>query len=245
MVIARAYGSGEPRTIVVPGLGATAGEARIPASGLPGTRIVLTLPSHADATDAPLDYWRYPAIADDVSSALDGARQAIGVSLGAGALSNLISRSPDTLDRVVLMLPAALTKPRPPASAAHVLEMSTAALNGDRERLRALVAADAPGGLDDYVDDRTDALLRLGPALDAVATQIPVPDPAALLHVSAEILVVAATGDLLHPAETAHEAVAAFPKATLVQFDSPAPMVTHRRELRALLVDFLGVPSAG
>ncbi|WP_245782544.1 alpha/beta fold hydrolase [Actinokineospora terrae] len=206
---------------------------------------MLTLPSHADAADAPLDYWHYPTIADDVAAALDGARQAVGVSLGAGALSNLASRSPDVLDRLVLMLPAALTKPRPSASAEHVLEMSTAALNADRASLRALVAADAPEGLDDYVDDRTDALLRLGPALDAVATQIPVPDPSALMHVTAEVLVVAATGDLLHPAETARETVAAFPKATLVQFDSAAPMVTHRRELRALLVDFLGVRSAG
>ncbi|MCP2272198.1 Alpha/beta hydrolase family [Actinokineospora diospyrosa] len=244
-MIARAHGSGDPRTLIVPGLGATAGEARIPASGLPGTRIVLTLPSHADAADASLDYWHYPTIAADVRSALDGVRQAIGVSLGAAALSNLVSTEPDVLDRLVLMLPAALTQPRPSASAAHVLEMSTAALNGDRARLRALVAADAPGGLDDYVNERTDALLRLGPALAAVATQIPVPDPMPLTHVTAEVLIVAATGDLLHPLETAQEAAVAFPKATMVQFDSPAPMVTHRRELRSLLSDFLGVPSAG
>ncbi|WP_245614509.1 hypothetical protein [Actinokineospora inagensis] len=45
--------------------------------------------------------------------------------------------------------------------------------------------------------------------------------------------------------ETAEEAANAFPKATLVRFDSPAPMVTHRRELRALLTDFLGVTSRG
>jgi len=48
-VITRSYGSGSPVTLVAHGLGATAGEARIPASGLPGTRVVVTLPSHADA----------------------------------------------------------------------------------------------------------------------------------------------------------------------------------------------------
>lgn len=244
-MIARAYGSGDPRTLIVPGLGATAGEARIPASGLSGTRIVLTLPSHADAPDAPLDYWHYSTIAADVRAALDGTRQAIGVSLGAAALSNLVSTEPGVLDRLVLMLPAALSQPRPTASAQHVLEMSTAALQGDRARLHALVAADAPGDLTDYVNERTDALLRLGPALAAVATQIPVPDPLALTHVSAEVLIVAATGDLLHPVEVAREAASAFPKSTMVQFDSPAPLATHRRELRSLLSDFLGVPSAG
>src|SRR5689334_24790339 len=46
LVITQSYGSGSPVTLVAHGLGATAGEARIPASGLPGTRVVVTLPSH-------------------------------------------------------------------------------------------------------------------------------------------------------------------------------------------------------
>ncbi|WP_245931608.1 alpha/beta hydrolase [Actinokineospora auranticolor] len=201
---------------------------------------MLTLPSHADAPDASPDYWTYPTIAADIAPALEGVRQAVGVSLGAAALCALLSTTPHALDRVVLMLPAALSKPRQAESADLVLEMSTAAEAGDRGRLRALVAAGAPAGLDTYVDERTDALLRLGPALHAVARQVPVPDPATLEQVDADVLVVAAMGDLLHPTETAEEVVGALPTARLVRFDSPAPMVTHRRELRALLTDFLG-----
>ncbi|WP_285501351.1 hypothetical protein [Actinokineospora sp. NBRC 105648] len=85
--------------------------------------------------------------------------------------------------------------------------------------------------------------MRLGSALRAVAEQVPVPDLAALAEVSADVLVVAATGDRLHPPEPAEEAAAAFPRAKLVRFDSPAPLVTHRREVRALLAEFLALPS--
>lgn len=49
----RSFGSGAPVTLVGHGLGATPGEARLPTSGLPGTKVVVTLPSHGDAPDAP------------------------------------------------------------------------------------------------------------------------------------------------------------------------------------------------
>ncbi|MCG8914205.1 alpha/beta fold hydrolase [Actinokineospora sp. PR83] len=242
MILARSYGTGDPRTLVVPGLGATAGEARIPASGLPSTRTVLTLPSHADNTDAPSGYWRYATLARDVAAVLGGTRRAVGVSLGAAALCALVAADPTALDRLVLLLPGALSKPRPAPSAALVLAMADAADAGDRAGLRALVAPTVPPGTGSYVEDRTAALLRLGPALRAVATEVPVPDPAALADVRARVLVVAATGDPVHPAEVAEEAAAAFPRAELVRYDSPAPLVTHRRELRALLAAFLGRP---
>ncbi len=238
-MIARSHGSGNPRTVIVPGLGATAGEARVPASGLPGTRIVLTLPSHADAPDAAPGYWDYPTIAADIAPVLTGVRQAVGVSLGAGALSALVASTPSALDRLVLMLPAALTEPRQPDSASRVLELADAAEAGDRDLLRSLVAADTPVGLAAYVDERTTSLLRLGPALRAMATQVPVPPGSSVGAVTAEVLVVAGTGDRLHPTAAAEEAAAAFPNARLARFDSPAPLVTHRREIRALLTGFL------
>ncbi|MBQ6641819.1 MAG: alpha/beta hydrolase, partial [Saccharopolyspora sp.] len=90
------YGRGSPVTLVAHGLGATEGEARIPASGLPGTRVVLTLPSHGNAPDAPEGYWRYGTIAEDVRSVADavGATRAVGVSLGTGALTRIVAERP-------------------------------------------------------------------------------------------------------------------------------------------------------
>ncbi len=238
-MISRAYGSGDPRTVVVPGLGATAGEARIPASGLPGTRIVLTLPGHVDAPPAPAEYWTYPSIAADIAPVVRTARRAIGVSLGAGALCALVADEPDILDRLVLMLPAVLAKPRPTGAAAVVLDMAAAADSGDRDRLRALVAETSPVGPAAYIEERTTALLRLGPALRAASGQLAVTDPVTLDRVTADVLVIAATGDRLHPSEVAEEVAAAFPRARLARFDSAAPLVTHRDDVRVLVRDFL------
>ncbi|MDQ3578551.1 MAG: alpha/beta hydrolase [Actinomycetota bacterium] len=232
----RSHGSGDPVTLVVPGLGATEGEARIPASGLAGTRVVLTLPGHLDVPDPPVDYWRFPRIAADVRAAAEaiGARQAIGVSLGAAALSTLVATDPTAFDRLVLMLPAALAEPRPPRSVRLVTELGDAVEAGDRVTLRALVAAAVP-----VIDERTDALLRLGPALREVVRALPVPDPAALHAVTAPVLIIAAESDPMHPAEVAHEAASAFPNATLVVLPGSTPLITERVRLRALLREFL------
>ncbi|WP_436492642.1 alpha/beta fold hydrolase [Actinokineospora sp. HUAS TT18] len=229
-MIRRAYGSGDPVTLIVPGLGATAGEARIPASGLSGTRIVLTLPGHADAPDPSPGYWDYRTLAKEVGQV--EADQAIGVSLGAAALSALVAGEPGRFGKLVLMFPAALSRPR--SSEALVTAMAEAVEACDRAALRALVPGEGR-----YPEDRTDALMRLGPALRAVATQLPVPDPESLRAVTAEVLVVGAETDPLHPVEVAHEVAAAFPRSRLVVFPSAAPFVTHRAELRELLVDFL------
>jgi 3-oxoadipate enol-lactonase len=225
----QAYGSGNPVTIVVPGLGATPGEARIPASGLPGTRVVLTLPSHGDEPDAPDGYWRYETIAADVLKVADEvkAQKAIGVSLGAGALTRIAADNPDRFDRIALLLPAVLDRPRS-AEVQAVLRKQTS----EDE-----IAKTLPGGyaLGDYVQARAKALRRLTTAIDDLSVAYPIADREVLRHVTAPTLVIGAVGDLLHPAGIAEQTAAAFGKGELRLFDSPAPMITHRAELRGLL----------
>jgi pimeloyl-ACP methyl ester carboxylesterase len=218
----QAYGSGSPVTLVAHGLGATPGEARIPASGLPGTRIVVTLPSHGSAPDAPADYWSYPTIAADLRAVARevGATPAVGVSLGAGALTRLLADEPEAFERVVLLLPAVLDQPR-------------AALSVDE-------LAGAVVGPPDYLADRRAAFERLGVAAQALPGQIAVPDVSVLSQVNAPVLVIGATGDPLHPEAVAKATAAAFPHGRLELVDSPAPLITHRREVRGWLVDFLG-----
>ncbi|SDY36541.1 Pimeloyl-ACP methyl ester carboxylesterase [Saccharopolyspora shandongensis] len=238
-----AHGRGTPVTLVVHGLGATEGEARIPASGLPGTRVVLALPGHGSADDAPPDYWNYASIAADVLAVADEveATRAVGVSLGAGALTRIAAEHPDRFERLALLLPAALDRPREVA-ATWAFERLAAAVAAGGETLRETVAADLPEGVEvgDYVERRAEALLRLEDALRELPEQVPVPDAAVLAGVRSEVLVVGATDDPLHPAEVAKAVAAAFARARLEILPSPAPMLTHRRELRRLLVDFLG-----
>lgn len=238
------YGRGNPVTLVVHGLGATEGEARIPASGLPGTRVVITLPGHGSAADAPPGYWNYASVAADVLAVADevAATRAVGVSLGAGALTRIAADHPERFERLALLLPAALDRPRDVVAtgAFERLAEAVAAADGGAA-LREIVAAEVPSGVEvgDYVDRRADALLRLEDALRELPEQVPVPDAASLAAVRSDVLVVGATDDPLHPAEVAKAVAAAFARARLEILPSPAPMLTHRRELRGLLVDFL------
>lgn len=235
------HGRGAPVTLVVHGLGATPGEARIPASGLSGTRVVITLPSHGDAPDAPAGYWTYPRMAEDLRAVARqvGATRAVGVSLGAGALIRLLAGGTGVFERVVLLLPAALDRPRA-APAMWAFERLAEAAT-DRERLAELVAAEVPPGVEvgDHVQARTAALMRLGAALTDIPEQIPVPDAAVLADVDVPVLVIGATGDPLHPEHVAKATAAAFPNGSFELVPSPAPLLTHRREVRALIVDFL------
>lgn len=239
------HGRGDPVTLVVHGLGATEGEARLPASGLPGTRVVLTLPGHGSAPDAPAGYWNYGAIAADVLEVARevGATRAIGTSLGAGALTRIAAEHPGLFDRIALLLPAALDSPREAAATRTYERLATAVAAGDGgERLRELLAEDVPAGVDvgDYVERRAEALLRLEPALRDLPGEVPVPDASKLAEVTADVLVIGATEDPLHPAEVAEATAKALPRSRLEVLPSRAPVLTHRKELRALLTGLLG-----
>ncbi|WP_229686623.1 alpha/beta fold hydrolase [Longimycelium tulufanense] len=246
-----AFGSGDPVTLVVPGLGATSGESRIPASGVPGTRVVVTLPSHGDAPDAVPGYWTYPHMAADVLAIANetGATRAIGTSLGAGALTRIVAEQPDRFERLGLLLPAVFDRPRatPAVWAMERLAEAVAEVErtGDRQALRDVVLAEVPEGaaVGDHIEQRVAALLRLGPALRALPDQVPLAGLGDAADMLAEarlpVLVIGATRDPLHPEQVAKATAAALPGARLELIDSPAPMITHRRHLRALITDFL------
>ncbi|HEX8868768.1 MAG TPA: alpha/beta hydrolase [Lentzea sp.] len=215
-MITHSYGSGSPVTLVAHGLGATAGEARIPASGLPGTRVVVTLPSHGEAPDAPPGYWDYGRISADLGTV--SADQAVGVSLGAGALVRLLSVEPDRFRRVALLLPAVLDQPRPAFTLQQLDDLTV--------------------GPPAYVAERRAALGRLQAAAEQLPGQVAVEDASVLAQVTVPVLVIGAVGDPLHPEDVAKETAAAFPNGTLWLVDSPSPMITHRAELRHRLVEF-------
>jgi pimeloyl-ACP methyl ester carboxylesterase len=199
----------------------------------------VTLPGHGQACDAPPGYWDYGRIAQDVLEIADKvkATRAVGVSLGAGALIRTVAEHPARFERMALLLPAVLDKPRSSAR----LELLADAV-GEPAALRALVAAEIPTSAEagDYVDRRTAALSRLGgAALRSIAGHVAVPDAARLAAVEAEVLVLGAMDDPLHPEETARSVAEGMGNARCVVLTSSAPMLTHRREIRGLLTRFL------
>lgn len=242
----RVHGSGSPVTLVAHGLGATEGEARIPASGVRGTRVVLTLPGHGSASDPDEDYWDYGNVAADVLEVADrvGAERAVGVSLGAGALTRIVAERPRRFERLALLLPAAVDRPRGGAVTEVFEQLSSgvrAAPADGGARLRELVGRGLPegAGTGEYVEQRSSTLLRLGPALETLPHRAPLTDRSTLTAVPSPVLVVGATADPLHDSEVAEQLAATLPEGRLELFDSAAPMLTHRAELRGALGDFL------
>jgi 3-oxoadipate enol-lactonase len=240
----RRYGSGRPVTLVAHGLGATDGEARLPASGLGGTRVVVTFGSHGDAPDAPPGYWDYGVLAAELREVAEevGARQAVGVSMGAGALVRLASEDPERFERLALLQPAALDRPRTAEALRVYRRLADAVAASDRAALLALVRAGMPtccGDLGDYLERRADALLRLGEALRALPALTPVADASALAAVSARTVVITGVGDPLHPESVAAATSAALRAGELHVLGSPCPLVSHRAQVRELLTNFL------
>lgn len=236
----REYGSGSPVTLVAHGLGATDGEARLPASGLGGTRVVVTFGSHGDADDVPPDYWDYGVLAAELRTVAEkvDARQAVGVSMGAGALLRLASEEPDRFRKLALLQPATLDGQRSPESIRASQRLAAAVASGDRAAVRRIVQAGLPlccGDVGDYLSRRVDALMRLGDALRILPTRAPVPGPAALAEVEATALVITGVGDPLHSEAVATATAVAFRNSTLHVLASPAPLLTHRPQIRTHL----------
>jgi 3-oxoadipate enol-lactonase len=236
-VTTRVTGTGAPVSVVAHGLGASLAETRPLLRGVPGTRVLIQARGHGEAP-APVDPG-YAELASDLAKVADEHRatQALGISLGAATVLRLLAGAPDRFARVVLFLPAALDRPRPPVPAVSALAVALAA--GDAEGVRAAVTAEVPEGNQAYVAARS-AFLLASPGLPALlaglASDRPVADRSLLGAVTADVLVLAQEGDPLHPAEVGREIAAALPTARLVVFDAPGVMFRER----ARLLDLIG-----
>ena len=235
-------GVGQPVTVFLPGLGGAAHHLRPLGSGVPGTRVFCELSGDA----APDDY---PALAKAFRTVADEhhAEQAFGVSLGAGALLRLLSETPARLARVVLFLPSAFTSV--PADRLEQLATTVAlAEAGEIDELATVLGEELPVTVRDTRPaleasrSRAERLarpegLRL---LKSLASGRP-PVEASLAQVTAQVLVIAAAGDHVHPVGVAEQITAAIPYGRLEVFPTAAPLWDSRRELRALVAGFLSV----
>lgn len=249
-------GSGEPVTLVAHGLGASLAETRPLVSGVRGTRVLVQARGHGTS---PLPVRPgYGEQADDLLAVADeqDATQALGVSMGAGALLRLLSHRPDRFARVVLFLPASVDKAvdeqHQDEAVRRVAALSGALLARDAPAVEAAVRLELPADLDGpavaaYVHARTAFLLDspgLPDLLAALPQDRPVHDRSALAAVTADVLLLAQEGDPLHPAQVARELAALLPRARLVVFEQPGVLFRERARLRELVVGHL-TPGGG
>jgi 3-oxoadipate enol-lactonase len=249
VVAALVTGTGSPVTVFAHGLGASVAETRPLAGGVPGTRVLYAARGHGDSPLGDSSY-DYESLGEDLLQVADrhGATQALGVSMGAGALLSLLSRQPDRFERVVLFLPAALDRPRTDEAVSRMRALADAIGAGDDDAVHRWVLAELPPDVAQTPAGSSYALTRarflvsspgIATAIGALPDVVPVRDRTALAAVTADVLVLAQEGDPLHPAQVARELVGLLPRARLAVFDRPGVVFRERARLRSLVVAHL------
>ncbi len=239
-------GSGSPVTVFGHGLGGSILDTRPLGVGVRGTKVFLHFRGHGGSLG---DGWSYAGLATDLRAVADetGATRALGVSMGAGALTALLADAPDRFDRVVFYLPAVLDRPGAGPALGRFRAMAGAVEAGDLDGLTALVLTEIPPAVRVQPDARAYAAMRAelllagkaAAALRELPGQAAVADAGVLARVGVPALVVAQEDDDLHPVAVARELAAALPDARLEVFAGGGSLWLSRDRLRTLISGFL------
>jgi pimeloyl-ACP methyl ester carboxylesterase len=241
-------GSGLPATVFAHGLAGSIETTRPFGSGVSGSRTFMHFRGHG-ASAAPETAWTYSALAGELSAVADqvGATQALGVSMGAGALCSLLAGAPLRFERLVLVMPAVLDRPRPDEALDRLVAMAQLVDQQDVEGLTALLLEGEPRSV------RSRPAVRLWCARQAAAmvgtavsgalrtlpTAVPLADRGALAAVTSEVLVIAQEQDPLHPVWVAEQLAEVLPVSRLEVLPPGGIMWSHRALIRELIGGFL------
>lgn len=238
-------GAGLPVSMFAHGLGGSAAETRPLALRTSGTRVLLTFREHG-ASDRIDGGWTYDDLADDLALVADAfdATRAVGLSLGAGALLRLLTRTPDRFDRLAFVLPAALDAVRDDLATARLQRLGAAIRDGNQGGVVRLLMDDVPeqvrarSGVRTLVDRRARELLTRTPPYPR-GTDAPLAALTQLRRVSAPALVVAQRDDPLHPSAVARLLADALPDATVLDLQPGGVFWTETRRVQDALADHL------
>jgi 3-oxoadipate enol-lactonase len=241
-------GSGEPVTVLAHGLTNNRNELAAFTPLVPGTKVRFDFRGHGRSS-SPQTGYRFEDFARDVdavASAFD-ATVAVGTSLGAGAIGNLVCRVPDRFERMVWLLPAGLDGPFSLAGRYHELA-------GDLEGKSSEEALDAmlndPARVAEYLEtpwrievdrvlwqhDDPDGLAR---AIHGVVEDWPIPDREMLRAVRIPTLIVCIEGDDIHLAEIGRIVAGLLPNAELIVYESQDELFAQVPALVARVSSFI------
>jgi len=241
-------GHGDPRTVFAHGLAGSIPTTRPYAAKVSGTRTFLHFRGHG-ASDTPDDSWEYADLAAELWAVADhvGAGQALGVSMGAGALCAGLATDPTRFERLVLVLPAAIDRRRGDPAMARLAGLAALGEAGGHEGVAEHLLGAEPGtvrsdpGVRQWARGQADRLVGtgVGRALRTLPHRVPVADRALLGRVRAPVLLLAQEGDPAHPADVARDLADVFPRAILHVLPPGGIMWGHRSRVRDLVGEFL------
>lgn len=242
-------GHGTPRSLFVHGLAGSIATTRPYASKVAGTRTFVHLRGHGASHTPEDDDWGYAELAAEVWSVADraGATRALGVSMGAGALLAGLARDPDRFERVVLVLPATIDRPRGDDAMRRLGRLAARVEAGDVRPVAAHLLAEQPAevrgdpGVVAWCREQAEVLVTTGvaSALRVLPQRVPVPDRAALQRVTCPVLVLGQEGDDTHPASVARELAEVFPRGMMHVSGAGGIMWRHRAQTRDRVGEFL------
>lgn len=221
-------GEGEPVTVLAHGLTNNRMELAAFTPLVPGTKVRFDFRAHGKSS-APATGYRFADFARDVDGVARayGATRAVGTSLGAGAIANLVCREPDRFERMVWLLPAGLD--RPFAFRERYLRMAEQvdgksaedafeAIVSDPDRAAEYLQAPWRLELDKVMweHEDPDGLAR---AIRGVTEDFPVPERELLRAVATPVLLVCIDGDPIHPVELGRILAELLPNAELMEFE--------------------------
>lgn len=230
-------GQGLPVTVFAHGLGGSAAETRPLASRVPGTRVLLDFRGHGRSDPLPAG-WDYDLLAEDLLAVADasGATQAVGLSVGSGALLRVLSHEPDRFERLAMVMPAAIDEARADGATISIRRLGSAIDDGDVVAVTELLLAELPAELRTrravrLLLARRAAALVTRPAPRPRVPDRPVADRAVLSAVTAPALVVGQDDDPLHALDLAVELAAALPDAALLALPAGGVFWTAPRQV--------------
>ena len=200
-------GEGGPVTVFAHGLGGSIAETRPLATRVPGTRVLLDFRGHGDSDVQP-EGWDYDTLADDLLAVADavGASQAVGLSLGAGALLRALTRDPGRFAKLAFVLPAAIDSTRRDGATERLHRLGAAITACDARAVADVLLEEVPAevrtrrGVDALVLRRAQQLVTK-PAPAPRIEDRPLDDRSVLARIDVPTLVVTQEGDTLHPAD--------------------------------------------
>jgi 3-oxoadipate enol-lactonase len=220
-------GAGDPVTVIAHGLTNNRNELAAFTSLVPGSKVRFDFRGHGRSS-SPSTGYRFADFARDVdavASAFD-ATIAVGTSLGAGAIGNLVCRIPDRFERMIWLLPAGLDVPFSQSPRYDALaeaidgkspEEALEAVLGDPARVAEAIQTPWRFELERVMWDHADPS-GLARAIHGIVDDFPIPDRELLRRVEIPTLIVCIEGDDIHPADLGRIFVDLMPKAELIVF---------------------------
>jgi pimeloyl-ACP methyl ester carboxylesterase len=242
-------GEGEPVTVFAHGLTNSCKELAAFTPMAPGTKVRFCFRGHGHSSTPPPGAYRFADFARDLDEVANayGATRAVGTSLGAGAITNLVAHEPDRFRRLVFLLPAALDVPLDD----HRDLDRTAELLETLPLERAIDAILSDAGRAQKYDDAPwlrdfDMLLwqdinQVGVArsIREIVRDVAIEDREALRRVTAPTLIICREGDPIHPAELGRVLADIMPTAELILLPGEEELMAAIPQLVGRVSEFL------